>query len=192
MGAWHAAPPFFLPFMIIEDIPHYFAKEILVLGCGNILYGDDGFGPAVADDLNLNYEIPGNAAILNLGLSTRGFMFDLLLNEKHPRRIVIADAMTCDNRRPGDVFEVPLDGIIREKVDDFSLHQGPTSNLLKELRDFCGVDIVIVACQPFNIPKEMEGGLTGPVRKAVRVASQLIYDKYILENMQSPDTGLQK
>jgi coenzyme F420 hydrogenase subunit delta len=119
-------------------------------------------------------------------------MFDLLLGEKHPKRMVIADAMTCPNRLPGDVFEVPLDGIIKEKVDDFSLHQGPTSNLLKELRDFCGVDIVIVACQPFNIPKEMEGGLTGPVRKAVSVASKLIYDKYLRENKQSRAAGCQK
>jgi coenzyme F420 hydrogenase subunit delta len=157
----------------------YYTKQTLVLGVGNILYGDDGFGPAVADYLNCNYQIPDSTAVVNLGLSTRGFIFDILLSEQRPKLMVIVDAMTVENRQPGEVFEVPLDGIVKEKIDDFSLHQGPTSNLLKELRDICGVEIVIIACQPQNIPKEMEGGLTDPVRKAVTEASELIYKQYL-------------
>ena len=33
---------------MIEDI---LKKPILILGCGNILFGDDGFGPAVIEHL---------------------------------------------------------------------------------------------------------------------------------------------
>ncbi|MFA5794489.1 MAG: hydrogenase maturation protease [Candidatus Brocadiia bacterium] len=163
----------------METIPEYYKKEILVLGCGNILYKDDGFGPAVADYLNCNYRIPDNAAALNLGLSTRGFIFDMLLSEEKPRRLVIVDAMTVPGRKPGEVFELPLDGLIKEKIDDFSLHQGPTSNLLKELRDICGLEVVIIACQPQNIPGEMQSGLSEPVRQAVVKASQIIFERYL-------------
>jgi coenzyme F420 hydrogenase subunit delta len=157
----------------------YYQKEILVLGVGNILFQDDGFGPAVADYLNCNYKIPDSAAVVNLGLSTRGFIFDILLSDQRPKLMVIVDAMPCDGRQPGQVFEVPLDSLIKEKIDDFSFHQGPTSNLLKELRDICGVEVVIIACQPQNIPGEMMRGLSEPLKKAVPEVSELIYNKYL-------------
>jgi len=161
------------------DSPDYCTKETLVLGCGNILFGDDGFGPAVADYILSNYKIPDNAAVVNLGLSTRGFIFDILLSEQRPKRIIVVDAVSCENQKPGEIFEIPLDNLCREKVDDFSFHQGPTSNMLKELRDICGVEIVIVACQPENIPKEIQQGLSASVLKAVDKTADLIYNKYM-------------
>ena len=164
----------------METSPDYYTKETLVLGCGNILFGDDGFGPAVADYLLTNYQIPAEVGVVNLGLSTRGFIFDILLSEQKPKRIIIVDAVSYDGRKPGEIFEVPLDNLCKEKVDDFSFHQGPTSNLLKEVRDFGGVDIVIIACQPENIPKEMMQGLSEPIKRAVIEASELIYNKYLI------------
>jgi coenzyme F420 hydrogenase subunit delta len=155
------------------------AKHTLILGCGNILFGDDGFGPEVADYLINNYRIPKNKAVVNLGLSTRGFIFDILLSDVKPKRIVIVDAVSYESRQPGEIFEVSLDNLAREKIDDFSLHQGPTSNLLKELRDIGGVEVIIIACQPENIPKEIMHGLSEPLKKAVPKAAGIIYDKYL-------------
>ncbi|MFH0888885.1 MAG: hydrogenase maturation protease [Planctomycetota bacterium] len=161
------------------DSPEYFAKHTLILGCGNILFGDDGFGPQVADYLINNYKIPENKAVVNLGLSTRGFIFDILLSETKPKRIVIVDAVSYESRNPGEIFEVSLDDLTGEKIDDFSFHQGPTSNLLKELRDIGGVEIIIIACQPENIPKEITQGLSEPLKIAVPEAAGIIYDKYL-------------
>jgi len=155
------------------------AVEIMVLGCGNILFGDDGFGPAVTNYLLKNYIIPDNAEVVTLGLSTRGFIFDILLSEYKPRHIIVVDAIAYEGRKPGEIFEVPLDSLTREKIDDFCFHQGPTSNLLKELRDFGGVEIVIIACQPEHIPAEIMQGLSEPVQKSVAIASDLIYNKYL-------------
>jgi len=160
----------------------YIYKDRLVLGCGNILFGDDGFGPAVADYMLGNYNIPEDTAVLNLGLHTRGFIFNILLDDRKPRQIIIIDAVSMDNRIPGEIYEIPLDNLIKEKVDDFSFHQGPTSNLLKELRDLCGVDIMIIACQPENIPKEITQGFSEPVKKAIIETSELIYRKYLCTN----------
>jgi coenzyme F420 hydrogenase subunit delta len=150
-----------------------------VLGCGNVLYGDDGFGPAVADALAEGYSIPGDAAVVNLGLATRGYVFDLLLGERHPKRVVVIDAMHRAGKRIGELFEVPLDELSAEKVDDFSFHQGPTSNLLRELRDLCGVAVVVVSCQPREIPAEMEQGLSPPVQSAVGEAARMIWERYL-------------
>ncbi len=157
----------------------YHAKRTLVLGCGNILYGDDGFGPAVARALLARYPIPDDAAVLDLGLATRGFVFDVLLAERQPRRIVVVDAMERNGKEPGELFDVPLDDLPRTKVDDFSFHQGPTSNLLRELRDLRGVEIVIVSCQPLSIPPEMHRGLSPPVERATGEAARLIYERYL-------------
>lgn len=154
-------------------------KRTLVLGCGNVLYGDDGFGPAVTDALAAGYDVPDDAAVLTLGLATRGFIFDVLLAERQPERIVVVDAMERAGKRPGEIFEVPLDELTTEKVDDFSFHQGPTSNLLRELRDFRGVDVVVVSCQPHEIPAEMRMGLSPAVQQAVAEAARLVYERYL-------------
>ncbi len=167
----------------------YLEKHTLVLGCGNILYGDDGFGPAVADALAERYPIPADAAVVNLGLATRGFVFDLLLADRHPERIVVVDAMERPGRTPGEIFLVPLDELPREKVDDFSFHQGPTSNLLRELRDFCGVDVAVVSCQPESIPAEMARGLSPRVAQAAARAAQLVWDRWLRADAGTPAAG---
>ena len=163
----------------MESNNDHYSKHTLVLGCGNILYGDDGFGPDVADYLLSHYNIPDNAAVFNLGLSTRGFIFDILLSDRRPKRIIIVDAITCEGHKAGELFDLPLDNLVKEKVDDFSLHQGPTSNMLRELRDFCGIEIIIIACQPESIPEAMKRGLSEPLQKAVIQASDLIFNKYL-------------
>ncbi len=159
--------------------PNHCTRHTVVLGCGNVLYGDDGFGPAVAEHLLRAGPIPDHALVLNLGLATRGVVFDILLSERRPQRLVVVDAVDRPGRRPGEVFDLPLDELPREKVDDFSFHQGPTSNLLRELRDHCGVEVAVVACQPRSIPGEMAQGLSAPVRGAVARASRLIRERYL-------------
>ena len=135
----------------IPDIPD---KNVLVFGCGNILFSDDGFGPRVAEELLKNYHLPGNVDVINAGTSVRNILFDITLSEKKPEKIIIIDAIDA-GKTPGEIFELPIDEIPEKKIDDFSMHQLPTSNLLKELKDLCKVDVIIIACQVENIPTEV-------------------------------------
>lgn len=135
----------------IPDIPD---KNVLVFGCGNILFSDDGFGPRVAEELLENYHLPGNVGVINAGTSVRNILFDIALSEKKPEKIIIIDAIDA-GKTPGEIFELPIDEIPEKKIDDFSMHQLPTSNLLKELKDLCKVDVIIIACQVENIPTEV-------------------------------------
>ena len=135
----------------ITDIPD---KNVLVFGCGNILFGDDGFGPRVAEELLKNHDLPENVGVINAGTSVRNILFDIALSEKKPEKIIIIDAIDA-GKTPGEIFELPIDEIPEKKIDDFSMHQLPTSNLLKELKDFCKVDVIIIACQVENIPTEV-------------------------------------
>ena len=153
--------------------PDYCSKPALVLGCGNILFGDDGFGPSVIDYFNATGKTPENACFLNTGTSSRKILFDVTLSEKKPRKIIIVDAMDC-GIKPGDVREQSLDCIPYNKIDDFSIHQVPTSNLLKELRDLCGVEVVLVVLQPPDIPSEVKPGLSRGAQQAVKKAADLV------------------
>ena len=42
-----------------------------------------------------------------------------------------------------------------------------------------GVDVVVVSCQPRDIPAEMRMGLSPPVREAAAEAARLIHERYL-------------
>jgi coenzyme F420 hydrogenase subunit delta len=157
-----------------DFIPVYYKKPILILGCGNILFGDDGFGPAVVDYFSKNYDInKDNICIMDVGTGIREILFDLVLSEIRPERIIIIDAVDM-GRKPGEVFEVSVSDMPRNKVDDFSLHQLPTSNLLRELQDEAGVEVKIIAVQVEKIPDTVSLGLSPVVAQAVPLACRII------------------
>lgn len=153
--------------------PEWYGKSVLILGCGNRLIGDDGFGPAVAQRLLSDFAVPDNVAVCDAGTSVRQILFDTALSERKPSKIVIVDAMDC-GRDPGEIFRIDIDSLPEIKLDDFSMHQIPTSNLLRELRDICGVEVVVVACQVANTCDTVNPGLSPEVENAVQEAAEAI------------------
>jgi len=143
----------------VDFIPDVYKKPILVLGCGNVLFGDDGFGPAVVEYLEKNYNIPENVCVMDTGTGVREILFTITLSEQKPKKIIIVDSVDV-GRLPGEIFELSIDELPENKIDDFSLHQIPTSNLLKELKEFCKVDIKVIAVQVENIPQTVKPGLS--------------------------------
>jgi coenzyme F420 hydrogenase subunit delta len=161
--------------------PDWYGKTVLIFGCGNILFGDDGFGPAVAKYLQENFVIPGYAYVVDAGTGVREILFDILLSDKKPDRIIIIDSMDI-GKEAGTICRVSVDDLPVEKTDDFSLHQIPSSNLLRELSKLSGIDVIIFSCQPKYIPKEVATGLSEPVKEAVPKVCKLIYDTYLSGN----------
>ena len=153
--------------------PEWYDKSVLILGCGNRLIGDDGFGPAVAQRLTSDFAVPDDVCVFDAGTSVRQILFDTALSEKKPSKIVIVDAMDC-GRKPGELFCLDIDALPEIKLDDFSMHQIPTSNLLRELRDICGVEVVVVACQVEDPCDVVNPGLSDPVEKAVQEAAEIL------------------
>lgn len=142
-------------------------KTILIFGCGNILFGDDGFGSAVVRHLRDNYHLPENVSVQDVGTGIREILFDLALSEKKPRKLIIVDAVDYPDRTPGEVFEISVDGIPAQKTSDFSLHQFPTVNILKELQEATDIAIHIMVAQVAHLPEEVQPGLTEEVARAV-------------------------
>ncbi|MBI5883025.1 MAG: hydrogenase maturation protease [Elusimicrobia bacterium] len=151
-------------------------KEVLVIGCGNVMIGDDGLGPAFIKHLSERGGLPAHVGILDAGTGVRAVLFGMVLAEKKPRRLIVVDAVDM-GRSPGEVFEIDLAEVPALKADDFSMHQLPTSNMLRELRDQCGVDVRVVAVQVSELPTELKGGLSAPVAASMdRVAA--IVERY--------------
>jgi len=163
-------------------LPEFCLKPILILGCGNILFGDDGFGPAVIAHLQENYPIPEYACLIDAGTGARKFLFTLSLSDKKPQEIIIIDAI--DKGKPaGELFEISVNDIPIEKTDDFSMHQGPTTNLLKEMKEKHNVNVRVIACQVANIPAEISAGLSKPLKKAVPLLSSIIHAELFRTNL---------
>ncbi len=168
-------------------LPDFCTKKVLILGCGNRLFGDDGFGPAVADHVTAQYDVPNDVYVMDVGTGARKLLFTLCLSSTLPERIAIVDAV--DKKKvPGEIFEIALEEIPFEKVDDFSLHQAPTSNLAQDLKKM-GVDVRVLACQISHIPETIEVGMSEPVLRAVPRMGRWIAEEY---SFGSDRSGVEK
>jgi len=154
-----------------ETVPEYVKKRVLILGVGNMLFGDDGFGPAAADYILKNCKVPNDVYVMDVGIGAGDILFTVGLSPKKPKKIIVLDAVDM-KRKPGEIFELSIDDLPANKVTDFSLHLFPAANLLRELRDKMGVDIVILACQAERIPDEVSLGLSDSVRRALPGAAE--------------------
>ena len=151
---------------LIDPVPDYLKKSTLVFGCGNILFGDDGFGPAVIEHYLDHFGEPEDTCIMDVGGSVRELLFDIAIGDQRPEKIIIIDAVD-KGREPGEIFEIAVDGLPKNKTDDYSMHQVPTSNLLRELRDICNINVRVLVCQTEFIPDEVEPGLSETMRNAI-------------------------
>jgi coenzyme F420 hydrogenase subunit delta len=175
-----------------EILPDHCAKDVVVLCCGNVLFGDDGFGPAVAARLNAG-DVPEWAVVIDAGTGVRELLFDMVLSERRPQLVIVVDAVQLVSTResgdapePGEVFEIPLDRIPKVQVSEFSVHQAPTSNLLQELHDLGGIRVVVIVCQVSSIPEEMTEEMSPAVETAVEQAASTIAERFLREPVGAP------
>jgi coenzyme F420 hydrogenase subunit delta len=151
-------------------------RPVLIFGCGNVLFGDDGFGPAVIAYLEEHHCLPDSVLAVDAGTAISGLLFDLLLLPAKPELMVIVDAFSQAGRVPGEVFSVALEHLPAVKSGNFGLHQFPSVNLLQELQDEAGVEVRILAVQVADIPDRVRPGLSAEVGAAVpEVCTRLLH-----------------
>ncbi|MCL1980002.1 MAG: hydrogenase maturation protease [Proteobacteria bacterium] len=115
----------------------------VIFGCGNILLGDDGFGPAVVERL-AHRNLPPAIRLVDAGTAIREYLLDYLLDpHMRPRCLIVVDADPGQGTAVGRLRRcVPTD-LSARKIHDFSLHQFPTVNLLRELAAQTGIEVVL-------------------------------------------------
>ncbi|MBI4766623.1 MAG: hydrogenase maturation protease [Deltaproteobacteria bacterium] len=148
-------------------IRDFLKKPILILGCGNILFGDDGFGPAVIEHLETYYSLPETVLALDLGTGIKEFLFDLILAPVKPEHIFILDAISQSDRKAGELFEIQLERFRDGKGGDRLFHQFPSLDQLQQLGSLTGVAIRVLAVQTKEVPDTVRPGLSPEVQEAV-------------------------
>jgi coenzyme F420 hydrogenase subunit delta len=157
-------------------VPEYCRKPILVLGCGNVLFGDDGFGPAVIEYLHTHFNIPDTVCAVDVGTGVRNVLFTISISPKLPRRILLIDAIDRGGS-PGEIFELTPGDLPPEKTEGFSLHQAPSTNLVLELMSE-GIDVRVLAAQTGHVPESVEPGLSSALEQAVPRMCERIVREY--------------
>jgi len=67
-----------------DAIPDFCRKPVLIIGCGNILFGDDGLGCAVADYLQGHFETGDDVCVADAGAGVRRLLYTLRLSPVRP------------------------------------------------------------------------------------------------------------
>jgi coenzyme F420 hydrogenase subunit delta len=120
--------------------------------------------------------LPEEVLALDVGTGIRDILFDLILIEPKPHKIIVVDAVDYPDRQPGEIFRIPVEGIPAKKISDFSLHQFPTVNMLQELKDHSQIEVTILVAQVQDVPEEVRPGLTPALEAAIDPACRRILE----------------
>lgn len=129
----------------------YLNKEILVLGCGNILFGDDGFGPSVISELkkknNLKLGIDNNnIEIIDAGTAASYFIISLIDDNTKIKKIIIVDVIDYQ-LIPGTLKKLTIDDLPNIKKYYIDAHDMPLSGMLIEVSKKYNIEICVIGCQ---------------------------------------------
>jgi len=151
-------------------------REVLVLGIGNLLWADEGFGVRAVEALNQAYRFPDGVELVDGG--TLGL--NLLPYVESSRRVLVFDAIDF-GLAPGELkvlrdAEVPAWGARK-----LSPHQNGFNDVLAlaQLHGAVPAHIVAIGVQPQTLD-DFGGSLTAPVRgrldEAVALAAAQLAD----------------
>ncbi len=146
-------------------------SEIVIVGCGNPLFGDDGFGPAVIEEME-KLTLPDNVTILDGGAGAPHFIFNFL-DPEVTKKLIVVDIADF-NAPPGSVSK--MSGRELKPGAYVDPHSWDGVDQLCRIRDV--IDTTVVLCQPAKAIKkgdaEVEMGLSDEVQSAIPKAIQVV------------------
>jgi hydrogenase maturation protease len=135
------------------------SKRILVAGVGNVLRGDDGFGPAVTELLG---HLPAGAEVVETGTGGVALLQELMVGCDG---LVLIDAVDR-GAPPGTLFV--LEPEVGEGVHVPDVHLANPDRVLSMAKTmgYLPDRVRIIGCQPLDI-EEMCQGLSPVVQRAL-------------------------
>ncbi|HEY8539940.1 MAG TPA: HyaD/HybD family hydrogenase maturation endopeptidase [Steroidobacteraceae bacterium] len=147
-----------------------FEFETLVLGVGNVLWADEGFGVRCAEFLDAHYELSPSVRVMDGG--TQGLY--LLPYVQQARRLLIFDAIDY-GLPPGTLRLIENQDVPRFMgAKKMSLHQTGFQDVLcaAELTGRCPTEMLLIGVQPEEID-DYGGSLRPIVREKIEVSVAL-------------------
>jgi hydrogenase maturation protease len=148
------------------------SKRILVLGIGNILWADEGFGVRCVEALNAGWEFPPQVELMDGG--TQGLY--LLPYVQEADCLLVFDAVDYSDP-PGSLREVVGDQVPRFMgVKKMSLHQTGFQEVLMaaELTGKLPSELVLIGVQPEEL-EDYGGSLRDVVKAQMPAALELAF-----------------
>lgn len=152
-----------------------------MLGIGNILWADEGFGVRVAEAFHRDYVLPQNVSVLDggtLGLYLISFL-------RSADRLIVFDAVDF-GIQPGRLKLVKGKEVPKfTAAKKLSLHQTGFQDVLSalDLLGRCPRELVLIGCQPLDL-ESWGGPLTVEVRAQIAPAIELACE--LLAQWDSP------
>ena len=146
-------------------------EKIIILGVGNILMQDEGFGVRVVEELTRRYRFPDNVQVLDGG--TLGM--ELLRFVTGADRLLIIDAVSGGGS-PGDLYYFANDEVKAYFKNKVSLHELGIQDVLAalELLEQPVREVVILGIQPAVIDVGLE--LSETVQPGVAATAGRVLD----------------
>jgi coenzyme F420 hydrogenase subunit delta len=120
---------------------------------------------------------------MDTGTGVRKLLFTITIGAIFPEEIVIVDAVDF-GQNIGKVTEISASDLPPSKVDDFSLHQVPTSNMLRELQKQHGINVTVIACDVEVTAGQINPGLSPIIQNAVSIAARQLAVRFRLQPAQ--------
>ncbi|MGI8946116.1 MAG: hydrogenase maturation protease [Thermoleophilaceae bacterium] len=139
------------------------AGRVLVAGVGNVLRGDDGFGPAVTELLT---DLPEGADVIETGIGGVALLQELMTGYDG---LILIDAVDRD-AAPGTVFLLEPEVPEGEHVPDVHLANPDRVLTMAKTMGVLPERVMIVGCQPADNMDELCQGLSPVVQEALAVA----------------------
>lgn len=147
-------------------------EEIVILGIGNILISDEGFGVRVVEELQHTYRFPERVQVLDGG--TLGL--ELLRFVKGSKKMIIVDAVD-GGKEPGTMYHLAGDEVSAYFREQVSLHELGVKDILTDL-ELTGnkvEEVVIIGVQPASLEVGLE--LTPLIKERLEPAVMAVLDQ---------------
>lgn len=144
-----------------------FASEITVLGIGNTILSDEGFGVRVVEFLKDNYAFPDNVQLLDGGTLGVELMHFVVGTSK----LLIIDSID-GGAEAGKIFHLRGDEILNHFTQKISVHEVGIQDILTML-EVTGKKIPCVellGAQPYSL--ELGLNLTSPMQKLIPIFAE--------------------
>ena len=145
-------------------------SEIVIAGCGNPLFADDGFGPAVIEEMQ-NLSLPDNVTIIDAGLGGPHFVFTLL-DPEVTKKLIVVDIADF-GAEPGQITKLRPEDLPPGAYKD--AHSWDLAEPLQRMKD--RIEITIIGVQPARVTApEFELGLSDELQKAIPKTIRVILE----------------
>jgi len=160
-------------------------RNIIIIGVGNRLLGDEGVGLHIIDNL-FQIPMPSYVNIIDCGCD----LLSLMSHLNKPRKIIIIDAIRAGGK-PGEIYRFDCSELETTQAKMYSSHQVRTIDALRLLKQvypaLSNCEIVVIGIEPKAI--ELHTGLSEEVRESIADVMRLILEEISLQGMPQVTPG---